>query len=132
VVSHDRFFMDKIVDHLFVFKSDSEIEDFPGNYSDYRVYEDSKPQQSSKDTKENSSRVDDTQKIQHNTRKEFNKLETKIKRLEAEKSELEASFLEEGIELDEIEKRSKTLKELTDSIEELTLKWFELGELLDL
>ncbi len=131
VVSHDRFFMDKIVDHLFVFKSDSEIEDFPGNYSDYRVYEDSKPQQSSKDTKENSSRVDDTQKIQHNTRKEFNKLETKIKRLEAEKSELEASFLEEGIELDEIEKRSKTLKELTDSIEELTLKWFELGELLD-
>ena len=132
VVSHDRFFMDKIVDHLFVFKSDSEIEDFPGNYSDYRVYEDSKPQQSSKDTKENSSRVDDTQKIQHNTRKEFNKLETKIERLEAEKSELEASFLEEGIELDEIEKRSKTLKELTDSIEELTLKWFELGELLDL
>jgi len=132
VVSHDRFFMDKIVDHLFVFKSDSEIEDFPGNYSDYRVYEDSKPQQSNKDTKENSSRVDDTQKIQHNTRKEFNKLETKIKRLEAEKSELEASFLEEGIELDEIEKRSKTLKELTDSIEELTLKWFELGELLDL
>lgn len=131
VVSHDRFFMDKIVDHLFVFKSDSEIEDFPGNYSDYRVYEDSQPQQSSKDTKENSSRVDDTQKIQHNTRKEFNKLETKIKRLEAEKSELEASFLEEGIELDEIEKRSKTLKELTDSIEELTLKWFELGELLD-
>ncbi len=131
VVSHDRFFMDKIVDHLFVFKSDSEIEDFPGNYSDYRVYEDSKPQQSSKDTKENSSRVDDTQKIQHNTRKEFNKLETKIKRLEAEKSELEASFLEEGIELDEIEKRSKTLKELTDSIEELTLKWFELCELLD-
>lgn len=131
VVSHDRFFMDKIVDHLFVFKSDSEIEDFPGNYSDYRVYEDSKPQQNNKETKENRLRVDVTQKKQHNTRKEFNKLETKIKRLEAEKDELEASFLEEGIELDEIEKRSKTLKEIADTIEELTLKWFELGEILD-
>lgn len=131
VVSHDRFFMDKIVDHLFVFKSSSEIEDFPGNYSDYRVYEDSKPQQSSKDPRIQNTREDDTQKTQHNNRKEFNKLETKIKRLESEKSALEASFLEEGIELDEIEKRSKTLKQLTDTIDELTLKWFELGELLD-
>ncbi len=131
VVSHDRFFMDKIVDHLFVFKSSSEIEDFPGNYSDYRVYEDSKPQQSSKDQRIQNTREDDTQKTQHNNRKEFNKLETKIKRLESEKSALEASFLEEGIELDEIEKRSKTLKQLTNTIDELTLKWFELGELLD-
>lgn len=131
VVSHDRFFMDKIVDHLFVFKSSSEIEDFPGNYSDYRVYEDSKPQQSSKDQRIQNTREDDTQKTQHNNRKEFNKLETKIKRLESEKSALEASFLEDGIELDEIEKRSKTLKQLTDTIDELTLKWFELGELLD-
>lgn len=131
VVSHDRFFMDKIVDHLFVFKSSTEIEDFPGNYSDYRIYEDSKPQRSKKELKDKISREDDLQKTQHNTRKEFNKIETKIKRLEAEKLTLEASFLEEGLELDEIEKRSKTLKELSDSIEQLTQKWFELGELLE-
>ena len=131
VVSHDRFFMDKIVDHLFVFKSSTEIEDFPGNYSDYRIYEDSKPQRSKKELKDKISREDDLQKTQHNTRKEFNKIETKIKRLEAEKLTLEASFLEEGLELDEIEKRSKSLKELSDSIEQLTQKWFELGELLE-
>ena len=131
VVSHDRFFMDKIVDHLFVFKSSTEIEDFPGNYSDYRIYEDSKPQRSKKELKDKISREDDLQKTQHNTRKEFNKIETKIKRLEAEKLTLEASFLEERLELDEIEKRSKSLKELSDSIEQLTQKWFELGELLE-
>jgi len=131
VVSHDRFFMDKIVDHLFVFKSDAVIEDFPGNYSDYRAYEDSKPITSKKELNEQNFREDQDQKQQHNARKEFNKLETKIKRLEAEKKELEASFLDEGLALDEIEKRSKILSELNAQIELHTEKWFELGELID-
>lgn len=131
VVSHDRFFMDKIVDHLFVFNSNSELEDFPGNYSDYRAYADSKPVISKKEKIEESSRTDQDQKTQHNARKKFNKLETKIKRLEAEKKELEASFLDEGLELEEIEKRSKLLNELNNQIEIHTEKWFELGELIE-
>lgn len=131
VVSHDRFFMDKIIDHLFVFKSSTEIEDFPGNYSDYRTYEDSKPQLSKKEVKTETSQSNIDQKKQHNARKDFNKLETKIRRLEAEKRELEISFLDEGLAVGEIEQRSKTLNEISSQIERHTQKWFELGELLE-
>lgn len=132
VVSHDRFFMDKIVDHLFVFQGEGSIQDFPGNYSDYRAYEDSSPKETKKDlsVKEDSDQ-DDHEKWLHNSRKTFNKLETQIKKLEREKKELEASFLDENLPLDEIEKRSKKLKDLNEQIETQTEAWFELGDALE-
>ncbi len=128
VVSHDRFFMDKIVDHLFVFKGSGEILDFPGNYSDYRAYESLEPKENKQEvaTKE-TSREDLHKKWLHNAKKTFNKLETQIKKLEREKAVVETSFLDEGLNLDEIEKRSKELKVLQDKIEEKTEAWFTLG-----
>jgi ATP-binding cassette subfamily F protein uup len=128
VVSHDRFFMDKIVDHLFVFKGDGEILDFPGNYSDYRAYESLEPKENKQEVaSKEMNHEDQHEKWLHNAKKMFNNLETQIKKLEREKAVVETSFLDEGLDLSEIEKRSKELKVLQDKIEEKTEAWFTLG-----
>ena len=133
VVSHDRYFMDKIVDHLFVFQGNAEVEDFPGNYSDYREYEDSQVVESNgksknSEPKETTSRVEAKPEngLTYNEKKEFNKLEKEIANLEKKKEKIQQEFLE-PLNSEEIAKKSIELKEVTDAIENKTERYFELG-----
>lgn len=134
VVSHDRYFMDKIVDHLFVFRGNAEIEDFPGNYSDFRAYEDS-PQNHSTTTEEKKEKKtwkkDNQKKLSYNEQKEYQKLERDIKNLSFEKKELEATFLNTDLSQDEIQEKSKKLEALINLIEEKEERWLELSMKLE-
>jgi ABC transport system ATP-binding/permease protein len=134
VVSHDRYFMDKIVDHLFVFRGEGVVEDFPGNYSDFRTYEDSTPvavepkkTTPSKASKDNQSEA----KLSFNEQKELNNLESKLKSLEFDKKEMEAKFLVPELDMETIEMLSDQLKRLNEEIEEKEMRWLELNEKLN-
>tara|TARA_R110001632_G_scaffold38454_5_gene96873 strand:- start:289 stop:2169 length:1881 start_codon:yes stop_codon:yes gene_type:complete len=140
VVSHDRYFMDKIVDHLFVFRGNAEIEDFPGNYSDFRTYEDSNIQEI-KASKEKANEVKNTKnswkeeetgkKPSFLEQKEYKQLEKEIKKLESQKVEIQNKFTDSTLSGDEISTLSIQLKEITDAIEEKTERWFELSMSMD-
>jgi ATP-binding cassette subfamily F protein uup len=132
VVSHDRYFMDKIVDHLFVFKGNGEIQDFPGNYSDYRVYESSQP--ASAKSQDPSSKVVNTsteEKLSFNEQKEFRNLESKIRSLELDKQALEAQFNDPELSPDRIQELSSQLEQLISDIATKETRWFELAEKYD-
>ena len=133
VVSHDRYFMDKIVDHLFVFQGNAEVQDFPGNYTDYRAYEDSAIIEAREETSsENDNNKKDWKKtssgtkLSYNEQKEFGKLEKEIAKLEQKKEKLQQKFLED-LDPDEIKENSIKLQEIDDAIETKTERWFELG-----
>jgi len=139
VVSHDRYFMDKIVDHLFVFQGDGVIEDFPGNYSDYRIYENSKvlekreakSESGEKNEKTNWKEKDDSKKLSYSEQKEYNKLEKEIQKLEEKKAELQNKFTDDSLSGDDINILSVELGELENNIETKTERWFELGSIID-
>ena len=134
VVSHDRYFMDKIVDHLFVFKGNGEVEDFPGNYTDYRVYEESVPPTDDTPKKEatkNTWRKDGTKGLSFNEQKEYNRLEKEIAQLEEKKTAIEATFAEGSLSSNEIQEQSVALQETLTAIEEKTERWLELTEKLE-
>ena len=132
VVSHDRYFMDKIVDHLFVFQGNAEVQDFPGNYTDYRAYEDSATIEAREETSESDNNKKDWKKtssgtkLSYNEQKEFGKLEKEIAKLEQKKEKLQQKFLED-LDPDEIKENSIKLQEIDDAIETKTERWFELG-----
>ena len=138
VVSHDRYFMDKIVDHLFIFRGDSLVEDFPGNYSDFRIYEDSKPPQSKKvsserdSNKSNWKKQGDKAKLSYQEQKEYQRIEREIASLEREKKALENKFTTENWEADEIQKQSIQLQNIIESLNNKTERWFELSSLLEI
>ncbi|MFK8298862.1 ABC-F family ATP-binding cassette domain-containing protein [Capnocytophaga cynodegmi] len=131
VVSHDRYFMDKIVDHLFVFRGNGVIEDFPGNYTDFRVYEESTPPAEEapekKETTKNTWRKDGLKGLSFNEQKEFNRLEKEIPQLEDKKIQLETLFSEENLNSEEIYKKSAELEQIIRDLEEKTERWFELS-----
>jgi ATP-binding cassette subfamily F protein uup len=138
VVSHDRYFMDKIVDHLFIFKGDGFVEDFPGNYSDYRAYEDSAVLEQrankgnsiqNKATK--SSWRSDNKKLSFEEQKEYNKLEKSIQNLEKQKEELQNQFSDTSMSGEEIDVLSIKLKDIIEKLEDKTERWFELSMLLE-
>lgn len=135
VVSHDRYFMDKIVDHLLVFKGEGVVEDFPGNYTDYRTYEDSKPPENtsnSEDKKEKKNwKKDNNTALSYNEQKEYNNLESKIKSLEFDKKEIEQKFLNPDLTQDQINELSNKIQTILDSIEEKEMRWMELAEKLE-
>ena len=134
VVSHDRYFMDKIVDHLFVFRGEGVVEDFPGNYSDFRTYEDSTPVTSEPKKTTTSKAAIESQseaKLSFNEQKELNNLESKLKSLEFDKKEIEAKFLVPEIDMDTIGTLSDELKHLNKAIEDKELRWLELNEKLN-
>ncbi|MEP2281474.1 ABC-F family ATP-binding cassette domain-containing protein [Maribacter sp.] len=137
VVSHDRYFMDKIVDHLFVFRGDAVVEDFPGNYSDYRAYEDSQvlekreQKEAQTTTKTNWKEPAASPKISYAEQQEYKKLEREIQKLEKSKVALQEKFTDSSLSGDDIKNLSIELKEVTDAIETKTERWFELSALME-
>lgn len=131
VVSHDRYFMDKIVDHLFVFKGNGAIDNFPGNYSDYRVYENSIPHEATeKNTPSEKKHWKKTQQsaaLSYNEQKEFQRLEREIAKLEKEKVEVQQKFTQSDLVPDEIKALSMQLSDVETTIEAKTERWFELS-----
>ncbi|PWL38316.1 ABC transporter [Flagellimonas aquimarina] len=139
VVSHDRYFMDKIVDHLFVFKGKGIIEDFPGNYSDYRTYESSKVIAEREAKNHSSEKIEKTswkekgvsKKLSYSEQKEHKQLEKEIQKLEEQKKVLHTNFTDPALTGDEIAQLSIELKKISDSIETKTERWFELSAILE-
>ncbi|CAM1354675.1 MULTISPECIES: ABC-F family ATP-binding cassette domain-containing protein [Tenacibaculum] len=133
VVSHDRYFMDKIVDGLFVFKGNGEVENFPGNYSDYRAYESSLPPEPKEEKKvaEKQEKTSKKGKLSYNEKREFGQLEVDIERLQKKKVKLEAQFTNGEIAMDDINEKSLELQEIIESLEEKEERWFELSMKLE-
>ena len=138
VVSHDRYFMDKIVDHLFVFQGKGRIDDFPGNYSDYRAYEESAVQEmynASSDQKKQNNDWKATNKSENglsfNEQKEYNKLEKEIKNLEKSRDSLQNRFSTATLNPEEIKTLSIKLSEISEQIDVKTERWFVLSDRKD-
>lgn len=129
VVSHDRYFMDKIVDHLFVFRGNGEIEDFPGNYSDFRAYEDSVEPVKDDSPKEKSNWKEQQVKqgLSFIEQKEFQKIEREIKDLEHQKKQIEQEFSDGKVAENEIETKALELQKIIKTLEEKEERWFELS-----
>lgn len=133
VVSHDRYFMDKIVDHLFVFKGNTVIDDFPGNYSDYRemesLAEKEEKQEVSTETEAKKSwkKESDKAKLSYKEQKEFTNLEGEIKKLEHKKETLENEFSDQTLTPEEINEKSLELHQIIEVINQKTERWFELS-----
>ena len=140
VVSHDRYFMDKVVDHLLVFKGEGEIQDFPGNYTQFRDFQKmkSKEEEQQKPSKNSSPTANDPKKDYRNNTKrkmsfkekrEYEQLSDKIAQLEEEKQQLEEELCSGNLSVDELTEKSKRLPILKDELDELELRWLELAEL---
>ncbi|WP_290373682.1 ABC-F family ATP-binding cassette domain-containing protein [Duncaniella muris] len=135
VISHDRFFLDSIVDHLFVMEGNGVIKDFPGNYSDYREYlreqkaneEQKAAQKCEAQTKSRSRENSRSAKMSFKERKEFEELTAEIDRLTAERHELETVF-NSGEQLSDIEEKARRYSELKDLLDEKEMRWLELSE----
>ena len=130
VVSHDRYFMDKIVDHLFVFRGGGEIEDFPGNYSDFRAYEDSADvaqKEENKAEKKDWKQNNPTGNLSFNEQKEYQKIEKEIKELEIQKANIEQLFSDGKVADEDIEQKAKELEAIIQKIEAKEERWFELS-----
>ena len=140
VVSHDRYFMDKVVDHLLVFKGEGEIQDFPGNYTQFRDFQKmkSKEEEQQKPTKNSSPTANEPKKDYRNNTKrkmsfkekrEYEQLSDKIAQLEEEKQQLEEELCSGNLSVDQLTEKSKRLPILKDELDELELRWLELAEL---
>ncbi|WP_396179416.1 ABC-F family ATP-binding cassette domain-containing protein [Flavobacterium sp.] len=130
VVSHDRYFMDKIVDYLFVFRGEGVVENFPGNYSDFRAYEDSADVQQKEDNKADKKawkQYNPTGNLTFNEQKEYQKLEREIKDLEIDKAKIELLFSEGKVADAEIEKKANELQVIIQKMEDKEERWFELS-----
>ena len=139
VVSHDRYFMDKVVDHLLVFKGQGEIKDFPGNYTQYREWaslEDSRDSKSSRESRDSgetrdakpSYRHDDRRRLSYKEKREKEQLEKDIAALEEEKKQIEEALCGGTTSVDEITAMSKRLPQLNDELDEKSMRWLELSE----
>lgn len=134
VVSHDRYFMDKVVDHLLVFKGQGDIRDFPGNYSDYRDWKLAKAEHEKevakpKEEKTQRVRLNDKRRMTFKERKEFEQLEKEIAALEEEKKQIEDALCSGTLSVDELTEKSKRLPLLNDELDEKTMRWLELSEI---
>ena len=137
VVSHDRYFMDKVVDHLLVFKGNGEIKDFPGNYTQYREWasleeskesRDSRSSSDSRETSKSSYRHDDRRRLSYKEKREMEQLEKDIAALEAEKKRIEEALCGGTTSVDEITAMSKRLPVLNDELDEKSMRWLELSD----
>jgi ATP-binding cassette subfamily F protein uup len=131
IVSHDRFFMDKIVDHLFVFEGDGKVRDFAGNYTQYRNWTSTQKHESPQ-TKPSNVQSKETQPetgLTFEQRKEIKRLENQIKKHESRKKEITARFNDTSLPLEEIQQLSDELADINATIEAKELRWFELQEM---
>lgn len=133
VVSHDRYFMDKIVDHLFIFRGDAIIDNFPGNYTDFRAYEDSAVTEAKTPEKKEKKewKKETASTLNFNEQKEYNRLEKDIKNLEEEKNNIEKLFSDGSLDPDQIDDESKKLQSIITQMDEKTERWFELSAKLE-
>lgn len=137
VVSHDRYFMDKVVDHLLVFKGQGEVKDFPGNYSQYRQWLAMEDAATVRDNKEpkgktaKSYRHDDRRRMTYKERLEFEKLEKEIAQLEEEQHLIEDALCSGTLSVDELTEKSKRLPVLQSELDEKSMRWLELSEIKD-
>ena len=138
VVSHDRYFMDKVVDHLLVFKGEGEIKDFPGNYTQYRQWSQLQPNEpkESKEVKveketKTASDINNQQKrkLTYKEKREFEQLEKEIADLEAEQQALEEALCSGTLSVEELTEKSKRLPLLKDELDEKSMRWLELSEI---
>ena len=132
VVSHDRYFMDKIVDHLLVFRGNGVVENFPGNYSDFRAYEDSvEPEKAETKEKVNWKQNQTSVGLSFNEQKEFQKIEREIKDLEYQKKQIEQLFSDGKITDDQIEFKANELQKIIQELEKKEERWFELSSKIE-
>lgn len=138
IVSHDRFFMDKIVDHLLVFRGEGEIKDFPGNYTQFREWESLKPKElaESKNNAADSEKKEKREFVGEQRRKktykekcEFEHLEKEIAALEKEQKTIEEALCSGTLSIDELTEKSKRLPLVKDELEEKEMRWLELSEI---
>ena len=136
VISHDRFFMDRCVDHTFVFMGDGVIKDFPGNYSEYRAWKEAhekeeataqKQKAESKPTKPRNNNRDNSQKLTFKEKREFEELTESIERLTKEKEEL-FNLFNSGEQIDDVATKASRFEEVKDLLDEMELRWLELSE----
>ncbi len=135
VVSHDRYFMDKIVDHLLVFKGQGEVKDFPGNYSQYREWqalEDGKSEKAVRESRGKSAKPvhhDDRRRMTFKEKQEFERLEREIEQLEEERRQLEEALCSGTLSVAELTEKSKRLPVLQEELDEKSMRWLELSEI---
>ena len=136
VVSHDRYFMDKVVDHLLVFKGNGDIQDFPGNYTQYRQWtqlQPNEPKEKKEPKAENNKPARESapqrRKLSFKEKREFEQLEKEIERLENEKRELEEALCSGTLSVEDLTAKSKRLPQLTDELDEKSMRWLELSEI---
>ena len=136
VISHDRFFMDRCVDHTFVFLGDGVIKDFPGNYSEYRAWKEAhekeeataqKQKAESKPAKPRNNNRDNSQKLTFKEKREFEELTESIERLTKEKEEL-FNLFNSGEQIDDVATKGSRFEEVKDLLDEMELRWLELSE----
>jgi len=139
VISHDRYFMDKVVDHLFVFHGNANVQDFPGNYTDYRLWREMKEEQERLE-KENTKKTQPNPqedrnanrpkvKMSYKEKREFEELEKEIAQLEEEKKELETLLCSGSLSTDDMLKKSNRIGEIIEALDRKELRWLELSEL---
>ena len=140
VVSHDRYFMDKVIDHLLVFKGEGEVKDFPGNYTQYRDFQKMKSKEEAQQTpiRKSNAAEENTKKDYHNNTKrkmsfkekrEYEQLTERISQLEEEKNNIEGLLCSGTLSIEELTEKSKRLNLLKDELDELEFRWLELSEL---
>ncbi|MBR5775988.1 MAG: ABC-F family ATP-binding cassette domain-containing protein, partial [Bacteroidaceae bacterium] len=138
VISHDRYFMDKVVDHLLVFKGEGNVKDFPGNYTQFREWEKllPNPTSESKENKPQAGNMDNRpkrheqkRKMTFKEKKEFEQLETEISNLEAEKAEIENALCSGTLSVEKITELSKRLPVIEEELDEKSMRWLELSEI---
>ena len=137
VVSHDRYFMDKVVDHLLVFKGGGEIKDFPGNYTQYREWLSLQPRESSQPAAKVAKAAPGPKrevsggrrKMTYKEKTEFERLEKEIAALEEEQRQIEQALCGGTLSIDELTEKSKRLPLLKDELDEKSMRWLELSEI---
>lgn len=142
VVSHDRYFMDKIVDHLLVFKGEGVVKDFPGNYSDYREAEHAEqaqlkelqkakaqPQANSTSTENRRNETEKPRKMSFKEKREFETIEQELPSLEAQKNQIETQMSSGTLSTEELIEQAKLIETLIEQIDQKTMRWLELSEM---
>ena len=137
VVSHDRYFTDRVVDHLLVFNGEGRVQDFPGNYSQYRIWKTLKAQEEkkkkkkteTKETKKNDYRHDTRRRMTFKEKTEFERLEKEIAALEAEQKQLEEQLCSGQLSVEELTAKSIRLPQLKEELDEKSMRWLELSEM---